>query len=768
MASPVRDGRRVNRGEVSSADAQEIASIRQSFARDKDVVKQKLQEFESRRLVEDQMDEQMDGWTMEEAGGQKLFYTGNTLTDERRRAKEAQFQVVRFFVELARNAEAAAPSKGVWHNKVLSARQATVGNWLWNSKAYTLVLVLAYAAHMGATFWEAAYWGQNGFEVRARAMLIELACFAVYGADTALWLYIGGAENIKKNKYHVRFLGVVAVLALDWLYELFLGSHYRPTRILRPMLVYLRHARVRTQVSMLSNAAASAAQCVSVAAAMILVGSVLAMCLLRADFLPGCFEKAPDGSCKRPFAGPAPVTGSFEDFHTALLSMYGLMATSDNYMFIYIVRAFPEFESSSGLASTLLVFYGTLMVSMLTVAATQMWETYKAETAENDARKRVEQRRYLALAFKHLDDRGKGFVSIERLRYLLSFGYTEVPFEPIAAVLARNVHEQAGLLDFFDFQTVMNMVIKYRPANSLLNTRVWITLPLGVVLSNVAVLALHGVVKPLQLDAVNSFYSFLYAVELGTKVFAMTPSVFWQSSCNRCDLILVSAALCAQVSTIIWIYETRGLLRMVCALPVLRIFVLTEFLRVPLVDMLRSVATNAAAAALLPMFVYSAAIVGMEFLSGTLSAPSGYPGQSLNFNDFPSALLCLLQATIGGWSLLLLDAKDGADAARRGSWFLIIFRTILSGLMAHVVLQASAKTWRLESQSRLEVTADTAGPDDVQDFGAAGDGPSKPTDRQDVAVLMSGVKRLQVELHQMENSQLGAPIHNPQQKYLAN
>ena len=180
-----------------------------------------------------------------------------------------------------------------------------------------------------------------------------------------------------------------------------------------------------------------------------------------------------------------------------------------------------------------------------------------------DRTKKARQRRFLALSFKTLDDRKNSYVAIDKLRYLLATAYPTLQFEPVAKMLKRNVEEQSGLVDFFDYLSVMDFVLQYEPPDPALlygtNTHMWHTLPMCVTITNVLILSLFGTVgDDKALDSANSFFTFLYAVEIAAKMFALRPGRFFRSASNRIDFGLVVAAIFAQVLTVIMIFEHKS------------------------------------------------------------------------------------------------------------------------------------------------------------------------------------------------------------------
>ena len=194
------------------------------------------------------------------------------------------------------------------------------------------------------------------------------------------------------------------------------------------------------------------------------------------------------------------------------------MATGDNYHFVYLFRAHPQAATSRPLAT---VFIGAISITLFVIGAnglSLLYDSHKAAAARKSRICRTKARHWYSVSFKKLDDRENGYISIEKLRYFLSTSYPAVPFEQIAQMLRRNVEEQSGLLDFFDYCTVMDIVVAHRDPDAVLfySTHKWHTLPLLVVMLNGVVLAFRGTFHDAAtLDSVHAFFIFLYAVEIG-------------------------------------------------------------------------------------------------------------------------------------------------------------------------------------------------------------------------------------------------------------
>ena len=206
-------------------------------------------------------------------------------------------------------------------------------------------------------------------------------------------------------------------------------------------------------------------------------------------------------------------------------------------------------------------------------------------------------------------------------------------------MLRRNVEEQSGLVDFFDYLTVMDFVLQYEPPDPALlygtNTHMWHTLPMCITMANVMVLSLFGTVgDDKSLDSANSFFTFLYAVEIGAKMFALRPGRFFRSASNRIDFVLVVAAIVAQIMTVIIIFEHKSFWRCWASLPLLRLFILTPPLRKTMNECRRAVVHLMPGFAVPCLLLYLGAVGGMQLFYGKVHTESGYPGQFNTFDDF--------------------------------------------------------------------------------------------------------------------------------------
>ena len=409
--------------------------------------------------------------------------------------------------------------------------------------------------------------------------------------------------------------------------------------------------------------------------------------------------------------------------------------------------------------------------------------------------------------------------AIEKLRYLLATVYPAIPFEPVAKMLKRNVDEQSGLVDFFDYLTVMDFVLNYTPPDPALlygtNTHMWHTLPLCVTIANAAVLCLFGTVSDDKaLDSANAFFTFLYGVEIGAKMFALRPGRFFRSASNKIDFVLVVGAVLAQILTVVIIFEAKSFWRSWASLPLLRLFHLNPPLRKTVRECRVAVLTLVPGFAVPALLFYLGAIGGMQLFHGKVHTESGYPGQFNSFDDFGSALLTLWCVCLGSWSRTLLGPAGGAgphgqvdwnvgdapyglvdgmehhkpgpdiaggplaagqhDAAAAftsmaASWYLLFWRLLtVSTFAATLVRTAAARSAAAAVQRKADeaAAAASAALGEPAEYGmpkgavAAQGLPALKTDaeREHVSTLLAGVQRLHAELAVMDHAPPG-PDH---------
>lgn len=199
--------------------------------------------------------EEMEGYhglNIDDASGMKMFYTGNTLSERKRREKQKQFHIVRFYVELARHGQ----TIGADVERPLQPQQARVAHTIYNSRRYAAWLVFVYMVHMSLSFYEPAYMNQPAEEAPPTdgaflpPAMLEFMCIAAYGADALAQIYVAGWKD-----FSTRTINRLYFLLLGSMFgDLVMGMGF--ARFARPLLVMIRHARVRAEIGLMGSSVA--------------------------------------------------------------------------------------------------------------------------------------------------------------------------------------------------------------------------------------------------------------------------------------------------------------------------------------------------------------------------------------------------------------------------------------------------------------------------------------------------------------------------------
>lgn len=354
--------------------------------------------------------------------------TGNTLSERKRREKQRQFRIVRFYVELARHGQ----TIGADVERPLHPRQAQIAHTIYNSRRYAGWLVLVYTLQMSLSFYEPAYFGQPADEVPKHATswlpaTLDFGCILAYGADGLMQVYVAGWKDFSTR-------------TINRLYFLLLGSMFGDlvmgigfARFARPLIVMVRHARVRAEIELVWHALSQCLTPFAMLLVIVALGSVFSVVLLRHEY----------GGELLPYLGTgvasAASVGGFTNVHRAFLTLVSLLVSSDSYQFVYLANDYPALSLQRNFAvAWMAVLLGCMLIAALNCGFSLLG-AYQRAIDKLTKTKKARQRRFLALSFKTLDDRKNSYVAIEKLRYLLATAYPTVPFEPVAKMLKRNV-----------------------------------------------------------------------------------------------------------------------------------------------------------------------------------------------------------------------------------------------------------------------------------------------------------------------------------------
>ncbi|KAG5316037.1 CAC1A protein, partial [Pseudoatta argentina] len=155
----------------------------------------------------------------------------------------------------------------------------------------------------------------------------------------------------------------------------------------------------------------------------------------------------------------------------------------------------------------------------------------------------------------------------------------------------------------------------------------------------------------------------LFMMEMFIKVYALGPRVYFKSSFNRFDCIVISAS----IFEVIWFElkcDSFGL-SVLRALRLLRIFKITKYwksLRNLVISLLNSMRSIISLLFLLFLFILIFALLGMQLFGGQFNLKSGTP--PTNFNTFTIALLTVFQILTGeDWNEVMYKGIESQSMA---------------------------------------------------------------------------------------------------------
>ncbi|KAH7983151.1 hypothetical protein HPB52_009650 [Rhipicephalus sanguineus] len=134
----------------------------------------------------------------------------------------------------------------------------------------------------------------------------------------------------------------------------------------------------------------------------------------------------------------------------------------------------------------------------------------------------------------------------------------------------------------------------------------------------------------------------LFIFEMLIKVYALGPRIYFESSFNRFDCVVIAGS----IFEVVWSSLKEGSfgLSVLRALRLLRIFKFTKYwssLRNLVISLLNSMRSIISLLFLLFLFILIFALLGMQLFGGVFNFPEGTP--AANFNTFPIALLTVFQ-----------------------------------------------------------------------------------------------------------------------------
>ncbi|XP_033240525.1 voltage-dependent calcium channel type A subunit alpha-1 isoform X35 [Drosophila pseudoobscura] len=165
----------------------------------------------------------------------------------------------------------------------------------------------------------------------------------------------------------------------------------------------------------------------------------------------------------------------------------------------------------------------------------------------------------------------------------------------------------------------------------------------------------------------------LFMSEMFIKMYALGPRIYFESSFNRFDCVVISGS----IFEVIWSEVKGGSfgLSVLRALRLLRIFKVTKYwssLRNLVISLLNSMRSIISLLFLLFLFILIFALLGMQLFGGQFNLPGGTP--ETNFNTFPIALLTVFQILTGeDWNEVMYQGIISQGGAQKGMIYSIYF-----------------------------------------------------------------------------------------------
>ncbi|XP_044595208.1 voltage-dependent calcium channel type A subunit alpha-1 isoform X8 [Cotesia glomerata] len=169
----------------------------------------------------------------------------------------------------------------------------------------------------------------------------------------------------------------------------------------------------------------------------------------------------------------------------------------------------------------------------------------------------------------------------------------------------------------------------------------------------------------------------LFMCEMFIKVYALGPRIYFESSFNRFDCVVI----CGSIFEVIWSAVKSGSfgLSVLRALRLLRIFKVTKYwasLRNLVISLLNSMRSIISLLFLLFLFILIFALLGMQLFGGQFNFPTGTP--PTNFNTFPIALLTVFQILTGeDWNEVMYQGIESQGGHKGGGMIYSLYFIVL-------------------------------------------------------------------------------------------
>ncbi|XP_073967585.1 LOW QUALITY PROTEIN: calcium voltage-gated channel subunit cacophony [Choristoneura fumiferana] len=165
----------------------------------------------------------------------------------------------------------------------------------------------------------------------------------------------------------------------------------------------------------------------------------------------------------------------------------------------------------------------------------------------------------------------------------------------------------------------------------------------------------------------------LFMMEMWVKMYALGPRIYFESSFNRFDCVVISGS----IFEVVWSEVKGGSfgLSVLRALRLLRIFKVTKYwssLRNLVISLLNSMRSIISLLFLLFLFILIFALLGMQLFGGQFNFEEGTP--PTNFNTFPIALLTVFQILTGeDWNEVMYHGIESQGGIQKGMIYSMYF-----------------------------------------------------------------------------------------------
>ncbi|CAH2243783.1 jg12698 [Pararge aegeria aegeria] len=165
----------------------------------------------------------------------------------------------------------------------------------------------------------------------------------------------------------------------------------------------------------------------------------------------------------------------------------------------------------------------------------------------------------------------------------------------------------------------------------------------------------------------------LFMMEMWVKMYALGPRIYFESSFNRFDCVVISGS----IFEVVWSEVKGGSfgLSVLRALRLLRIFKVTKYwvsLRNLVISLLNSMRSIISLLFLLFLFILIFALLGMQLFGGQFNFEDGTP--PTNFNTFPIALLTVFQILTGeDWNEVMYCGIQSQGGIQKGMIYSLYF-----------------------------------------------------------------------------------------------